>query len=223
MSHEIRTPLTLIIGFAEIQARKLEGELGTFAEKAHRSGNRLMRTLKSVLELSRLEAGTFDLERTQVQLSSVVQNTVERFRPEAKREHLSLTTDFPDQRMMGVSNEETVRRILENLLENAIKFTPEGGTVEVRARSDGETAVLEVEDTGVGISEEALPQIFAAFKQESEGLDREYEGSGLGLSIVQELTEALGGTLEVETEKGEGSRFIVRLPRTLERDSNSEG
>jgi signal transduction histidine kinase len=152
-----------------------------------------------------------------------VQNTVERFRPEAKQEHLSLTTDFPDRRMMGVSNEETVRRILENLLENAIKFTPEGGTVEVRARSDGETAVLEVEDTGVGISEEALPQIFEAFKQESEGLDREYEGSGLGLSIVQELTEALGGTLEVETEKGEGSRFIVRLPRTLERDSNSEG
>ena len=75
----------------------------------------------------------------------------------------------------------------------------------------------------MGISEEALPQIFEAFKQESEGLDREYEGSGLGLSIVQELTEALGGTLEVETEKGEGSRFIVRLPRTLERDSNSEG
>jgi PAS domain S-box-containing protein len=221
MSHEIRTPLTSVIGFAEILAERLEGELGTFAQRAHRSSNRLMKTLESVLELSRLEAGTFDLNRESVQLSVVVESTVERLRPEARRKGLSLTADLPDREVTGLLNEEAVRRILENLLENAIKFTPDGGAVEVRLRRDEEEIVLEVEDTGVGISEEAIPEIFEAFKQESEGLDREYEGSGLGLSIVQEMTGALGGTLEVETEKGEGSRFTVRLPRRDE-DSSAE-
>ena len=222
MSHEIRTPLTSVIGFAEILAGKLEGELETFAQKAHRSSNRLMKTLESVLELSRLEAGAFDLSREQVQLSTIVTDTVERLLPEARREHLAVTTDLPERQITGRLNEEALRRILENLLENAIKFTPEGGSVEVRLHTDGEDAVLEVEDTGVGISEEALPEIFEAFKQESEGLDREYEGSGLGLSIVQEMTEALGGTLTVETEKDEGSRFLVRLPRNDDEDGGSE-
>ena len=107
---------------------------------------------------------------------------------------------------------------MENLLENAIKFTSDGGSIEVRARTDGDDAVVEVEDTGVGISEEALPEIFGAFQQESEGLAREYEGSGLGLSIVQRLTEAHGGTVEVDSEKGVGTRFTVRLPRTAPDD-----
>jgi Signal transduction histidine kinase len=103
---------------------------------------------------------------------------------------------------------------VRNLVENAIKFTPEGGEVQVRARpEDGETVLLEVEDTGVGIAEEAREDIFDAFKQESEGLGREYEGSGLGLSIVGRLTTVMGGTIEVESEKGVGTRFAVRLPR----------
>ena len=102
--------------------------------------------------------------------------------------------------------------IAENLPENAIKFTPEGGTIDLRVRQDHGTAVLEVEDTGVGIGEEALPHVFDAFKQESEGLTRESEGSGLGLADVKELTELMGGTIEVDSEKGEGIRFTVSLP-----------
>jgi len=223
MSHEIRTPLTSVIGFAEILSNRLDGELGTFAEKAHRSSNRLMRTLESVLELSRLEAGTFDLNWEAVQPAAIASDTVERLRPQARRKDLSLTVDRPDQPVTGQLNEEALRRILENLLENAIKFTPDGGTVSVCVRMDDadDTIVLSVEDTGVGISDEALPEIFEAFKQESEGMDREYEGSGLGLSIVQEITEALGGSLHVETEKGEGSRFIVRLPPNPEADRSA--
>jgi signal transduction histidine kinase len=98
------------------------------------------------------------------------------------------------------------------LLENALKFTPEGGRITLRVRRDGDDAILEVEDTGIGISEEALPDIFDAFKQESEGLDREYEGSGLGLSNVRKLTDLLGGSIDVESEKGHGTCFTVRLP-----------
>jgi PAS domain S-box-containing protein len=222
MSHEIRTPLTSIIGFAEILTEHLDGELGTFAQKAHRSSNRLMRTLESVLELSRLEAGTFDLPLEPVQLTEVVESTVDRFRPEARQQGLSLHTQLPDQSLTVRLSEEAVRRILENLLENAIKFTSEGGTITVRLQVEATESLLEVEDSGVGISEDALPDIFKAFKQESEGLDREYEGSGLGLSIVQELTEALDGTLDVETEKGEGSRFIVQFPCNKNEESGPE-
>ena len=112
----------------------------------------------------------------------------------------------------GWWNEGGLRRIAENLLENAIKSTPEGGTIDLRVRQDHGMAVLEVEDTGVGISEEALPHVFDALKQESEGLTREYEGSGLGLANVKELTELMGGTIEVDSEKGEGTRFTVSLP-----------
>jgi signal transduction histidine kinase len=112
----------------------------------------------------------------------------------------------------GQWNEAALNRILENLLENAIKFTPEEGVVRVQAKTEGDDTVLIVEDTGIGISDEAVSDIFQAFKQESEGVDREHEGTGLGLSIVDRLTEALGGTVEVDSEKGTGTRFTVRLP-----------
>ncbi len=113
----------------------------------------------------------------------------------------------------GHWNEDAVHRICRNLLENAIKFTPKGGRVEVRVRSEDTGAVLQVEDTGIGMKPENVPELFRAFKQESEGPAREYEGSGLGLSTVKRLTEELGGTVEVDTEKGEGTCFSIRLPQ----------
>jgi len=212
MSHEIRTPLTSIIGFAEVLADEVEGNLEVFAEKAYRSSQRLLKTLDSVLEVSRLEAGAVQLDRELVRLPPLVQNIVEGFRPRVNEKGLTLETELPSQQVSGALNEEALRRILANLLENAIKFTPAEGRVTVRVGEAEGNVHLEVEDTGVGISEEALPEIFQAFKQESDGLNRAYEGTGLGLSIVQELTDALGGTVEVESEKGQGSRFTVRLP-----------
>jgi signal transduction histidine kinase len=115
------------------------------------------------------------------------------------------------------ADEMAARRVISNLVDNAIKFTPEKGEVTIRTYVKDSTMVtVEVEDTGVGISEEALPRVFEAFTQESEGLTREYEGAGLGLSIVQGLVEALGGKIEVETEKGEGTCISVHLPRPTE-------
>jgi PAS domain S-box-containing protein len=213
MSHEIRTPLTSITGFAEILKEQLEGRARVFAEKVYRSGTRLHQTLDSVLHLSRLEAGAYDLDREPVDLSAVVEETVELLRPQADEKDLSLQVSC-ESNLEGQWSEAALNRILENLLENAIKFTPEGGVVRVRARTEGDDPVLTVEDTGIGISDEALPDIFQAFKQESAGVNREYEGTGLGLSIVDRLTEALGGTVDVETEEESGTRFSVRLPRT---------
>ncbi len=212
MNHEIRTPLTSVTGFAELLEERLEGESKTFAEKIRVSGERLVRTLDSVLALSRLEAGNYEMKREDVSLTEVVDETVRLIRPVAEQEPVALEAHLPDGPVEGRWNEGALNRILENLVENAIKFTPEGGTVDVRVWGEGSTAILEVRDTGVGISEDSLPMMFEAFKQESEGKGREYEGSGLGLSIVKRLTEALGGTVEVESEKGEGSCFTVRLP-----------
>jgi PAS domain S-box-containing protein len=211
MSHEVRTPLTSINGFSEILKDELSGAQQVLAEQVYRSGHRLLRTLDSVLELSRLEARELPLEREQVQLDSVVTEATEMLRPQAQAKAVELVLSAPTP-IIGAWNDNAIHRIAENLVGNAIKFTPDGGRVEVRVRSEGTTGILEVEDNGIGIGDEALPTIFEAFQQESQGLGREYEGSGLGLSIVKQLTEELGGTVEVRSMKGEGACFTVRLP-----------
>lgn len=213
LSHEIRTPLTTITGYAELLIEELDGQLANFAERIHQGGQRLMKTLDSMLQLSKLEAGAFDLEPEVVNLPAVVEETVGLLHPQAEEMSVEVVVDLPSHAVEGHWNEGALDRIVENLLENAIKFTPEGGRVEVCVRDEASEAVFEVEDTGVGISEAALPTVFEPFKQESEGLDREFEGTGLGLSIVKEVVELLGGTIQVESEKGEGTRFTVRLPK----------
>ncbi|MCS4133728.1 PAS domain-containing sensor histidine kinase [Salinibacter ruber] len=219
MSHEVRTPLMSMIGSADLlredlEEAGLEGEPADMAEQIFRSGQRLRETLDSVLELSRLESGAYTLDDDSAYLDVVVREVAQELNLRAHEKEIRLEVGSPGASVEAGLDETAVRRIVRNLVENAIKFTPEGGEVQVRVEpEDEETALLAVEDTGVGIAEEAREDIFDAFKQESEGLDREYEGSGLGLSIVDRLTTMLGGTIEVESEKGVGTRFAVRLPR----------
>ena len=219
MSHEVRTPLMSMIGSADLlredlEEAGLEGEPADMAEQIFRSGQRLRETLDSVLELSRLESGAYTLDDDSAYLDVVVREVAQELNLRAHEKGIQLEVGSPGASVEAGLDETAVRRIVRNLVENAIKFTPEEGEVRVRAEpEDEETVLLEVEDTGVGIAEEAREDIFDAFKQESEGLDREYEGSGLGLSIVDRLTTMLGGTIEVESEKGVGTRFAVRLPR----------
>lgn len=219
MSHEVRTPLMSMIGSADLlredlEEAGLEGEPADMAEQIFRSGQRLRETLDSVLELSRLESGAYTLDDDSAYLGVIVREVAQELHLRAHEKGVRLEVGGPGASVEVRLDETAVRRIVRNLVENAIKFTPEEGEVRVRAEpEDEETVLLEVEDTGVGIAEEAREDIFDAFKQESEGLDREYEGSGLGLSIVDRLTTMLGGTIEVESEKGTGTRFAVRLPR----------
>ena len=219
MSHEVRTPLMSMIGSADLlredlEEAGLEGEPADMAEQIFRSGQRLRETLDSVLELSRLESGAYTLDDDSAYLDVVVREVAQELNLRAHEKGIRLEVGSPGASVEARLDETAVRRIVRNLVENAIKFTPEGGKVQVRVQpEDEETVVLAVEDTGVGIAEEAREDIFDAFKQESEGLDREYEGSGLGLSIVDRLTTMLGGTIEVESEKDVGTRFAVRLPR----------
>jgi signal transduction histidine kinase len=212
MSHEIRTPLTTITGFADMLASDLEGEPARLAGMVHENSQRLQNTLTSVLQLSKLEADGMALDRSPVDVTAVVGEVVQLLQPNAHTAEVDLRTEMgPDFEWHG--DEEALRRIVTNLTENAIKFTPEGGVVVVRVRADASTVRLVVEDTGVGIDDDFLPNIFSAFEQEHGGLDREHEGSGLGLAITQRLVEALEGAIDVESEKGVGTQFTVRLPR----------
>ena len=211
MSHEIRTPLTSIIGFAELLSSQLEGESLDFLNLIRKSGQRLKRTLTSVLDLAQLESETMALNPEPVDLVREVRDVVDVSQPEIREKDLAVRLDLPDNPVETQLDSGAVQRVLSNLVSNAIKFTSEGG-ITIRLHVDAGTAVIDVEDTGVGIKADSIDQIFDDFQQESKGFARDFEGSGLGLTITKRLVALMGGTIRVESTKGEGSTFTVELP-----------
>ena len=214
LSHELRTPLTAMNGFADILKEELCAPHDRMAERIRSSGQRLQKTIDAVLSLSDLEASDFSLPREPVDLTSVVRGVVEDLQPKIRQGQVEVSLDMAKGGLYSRLNRGAVERIATCLLENAVKFTPEGGTIAVRVHSskDGDVHFLEVEDTGIGIDEEFLPRLFDPFAQESQGMTCKYDGLGLGLSIADRLVERLEGSIEVETEKGVGTRFTVSFP-----------
>ncbi|WP_051141357.1 PAS domain S-box protein [Salisaeta longa] len=212
MSHEVRTPLTAILGFSEVLADELAAEHERFARLIHQSSNRLLRTLNAVLDLARLDAQAYAMHTERLDIRELIRDTVAMLEAQADENNVTLTVHLPDAPLQGTYDKNAIERVLTNLLGNAIKFTPPGGTVQVRAeRTDG-WATIAVEDTGIGISKAFMETIFEAFTQESEGTNRTYEGTGLGLSITKRLVEAHDGTIAIESTKGEGTTVTVQLP-----------
>jgi len=215
ISHEIRTPLTSIIGFAELigeEAGELdlpESPLPGYADIIERGGKRLLETLDGVLNLSKLQSGQMELETRPVDLSEQARHAAEELRGRAKEKGLDLNLETSPA--VAEADEGGVQILLRNLLSNAIKYTDEG-SVTVRTYREGKTAVLEVEDTGIGMDPEAAEGLFEPFRQASEGFSREYEGTGVGLAVTNEAAEQMDGRVEVETQKGKGSRFSAHLP-----------
>ncbi len=228
MSHEIRTPLTSILGFAEAIGEEVGGgdqtgktdrsdvdlpALRRFAALIESSGERLMNTLTGVLNLSKLEAGEMTLAPEAVDLAAEAEKAVQEFAPQARDAGVDLTAEGCQDAVWARADEGGVQIVLRNLLSNAVKYTGEGGAVRVSARTDGkQDAVLEVMDTGIGMDPARVEDLFEPFRQESEGLAREYEGTGLGLAVTWKALQQMEGSVEVETEKEEGSCFTVRLP-----------
>ncbi|MCS4033605.1 PAS domain S-box-containing protein [Salinibacter ruber] len=211
MSHEIRTPLTGIIGFAEAIGNEIDGDGGVahFADLIEDSGRRLLDTLDAVLNLSKLEAGQMTLESRPIDLAGQARQVAREFAAEADDSGLALEVEAEEAGAWA--DEGGLQIVLQNLLSNAIKYTEEG-TVQVRTyREDGE-AVLQIEDTGIGMDPAVAESLFEPFRQGSEGLSREYEGTGIGLAVTKKATEQMGGSIDVETEKGQGSTFTARLP-----------
>ncbi|WP_263786907.1 PAS domain S-box protein [Salinibacter grassmerensis] len=221
MSHEIRTPLTSILGFAETIGREVDpsqnvsdvdlSTLAEFSSLIERSGQRLMNTLTGVLNLSKLQAGEMNLSPGPVDLATEARETADQFAPQAKSAGVDLRLQEDDNPVRAWADASGLQIVVRNLLSNAVKYTEEGGEVWVRVRSEEGAAILEVEDTGIGMDPETTDGLFEAFKQASDGVGREYEGTGLGLTVTKEVLDRMGGAIEVETEEGVGSRFTVRL------------
>ncbi|MEM1271134.1 MAG: ATP-binding protein, partial [Bacteroidota bacterium] len=209
MSHEIRTPLTSIIGFAGLLAEEVETEQEQeYVSLIQDSGTRLMETLNSVLDLAQLEAAGRSVNLSVFDLNQQVEDVVRLLRPLADAKGLTLEAVPSEMPARAEVDHACLLRILNNLIGNAIKFTSKGG-VSVEVVADGQQVSIHVRDTGIGIDEAFLPRLFDPFRQESGGLNRQYEGSGLGLTISKRLIDLMGGTIEVTSEKSVGSTFTI--------------
>lgn len=213
ITHDLRTPLSSILGSAELLERRAPEECQESIERIERSSRRLLGTINSVLDLSKLETRTIEPAPEPVDMADELLGTAEIFQPQAEEQDLTLKAEVREDPMPARLDPTMLHRITDNLLSNALKFTDPGGTVRLRGVVTEGTVTIQVEDTGVGIDEEFLPNLFESFTRGSEAAGR--EGNGLGLSIAKRLTELMGGTIEVESEKGVGTTFTVRLPRDV--------
>ena len=214
MSHEIRTPLTGIIGFTSHLASRVGDHERKYVELIERSGHRLMDTLESILTLARLESGRVSMQLTPLNVAEETEEIVQLFVPRAEERGINLSVEISDEARSAMARLDSgaFGSILQNLIGNAIKFTNEGSVRVFVFLKDGNIGIS-VSDTGIGISDEFIENLFDPFKQESSGLSRSHEGSGLGLSIAKGLAERMYGTIDVESRQGEGSTFTLVVPQ----------
>ncbi|MDX1741709.1 MAG: ATP-binding protein, partial [Rhodothermales bacterium] len=211
MSHEIRTPLTIMIGYSEALTEMVPDSMRQFAERIEQGGHRLLDTLNSVLDLSRLQAKEMRLNLEDTDLASEVDAALKMLRDMAADKGLKLVYDPPLDLPKVRIDRPSLHRIINNLVGNAVKFT-DTGQVEVELKEDRTRIHMKIRDTGVGISPEFLPHLFDEFKQESTGEARSHEGSGLGLAITKQLVEMHGGRISATSEKNQGTEFALWFP-----------
>jgi signal transduction histidine kinase len=181
-----------------------------FLEVIHRNAERLLRLAGDLLTVARADAGRMQLRRQAMDLGRVVADCAESCRPQAGERGIELELDAPRVAMAG--DQQRLAEVVDNLVSNALKFTPPGGRVSLRARTDGDRAILEVADTGMGIPAAELPSLFKRFYRTERALTDAIPGTGLGLSISKMIVEAHGGTIAVVSREGAGTRFRVELP-----------
>ncbi len=215
MSHELRTPLNSIIGFSDILGKGMAGELNEEQQRQIEmvggAGKHLLALINDILDLSRIEAGAVTVERDEIDVHGLVDEIIATLQPEAERKGLSLTAEYPDKDLSMTSDSRKLSQILLNLTNNAVKFT-EQGSVHVRVNRSGNSVSFAVEDTGPGIAEQQMADIFSEFTQGDRTPDQSAEGTGLGLAISRGLADMLGGHIDVQSEIGRGSIFTLTVP-----------
>ncbi len=212
VSHELRTPIALIRGHVEaLQSDPTQIE--AYSRIALRETDRLERLVEDLFQLTRLESRRVELNLEDVDAGSIVREAIESLAGPAKRDAgLTLTAQVEDTSLICKCDRQRLVQVVQNLIRNAIRFTPRGGIIVGTAERIGDTIALSVHDTGVGIPPEALPNIFQRFFRAEQSRSRGAGGSGLGLAIAKELVEAMGGTISVESIVDEGSTFTISLP-----------
>lgn len=216
MSHELRTPLHAIMGHTGMVCDKILGEINEKQERslmmAMASSQKLLGMIYSILQVTQIEAEGVQMERQEVSLGGFLDDLRSNYEVPLDKE-LTLNWNYPSDLPVVKTDSEKLKIILQNLINNAIKFTDKGNvTISARYLPETKTVKFKVADMGIGISEEALPTIFEMFRQVDGSETRPYGGVGLGLYIVKKYTELLGGRIDVESERGMGSTFTVTLP-----------
>ena len=218
MSHELRTPLNAIIGFSEVLHERLFGDVNDkqaeYLADILASGRHLLALINDILDLSKVEAGRMELDRADFDLPAAIGNALSLVRERAQRRGIALASTLDPAIGTIHADERKVKQVLLNLLSNALKFTPEGGAIGVRAGVEGAFVEVAVSDTGVGISPEDQAAVFEEFRQVGAA-SKKVEGTGLGLAISRKFVELHGGTIRVESELGRGATFAFTLPRKL--------
>ena len=216
MSHELRTPLNAVIGFSEVLLERMFGELNDkqaeYLDDILSSGRHLLSLINDILDLAKIEAGRMELELGAFDLSLALDNALTLVRERATRHGIGLVLAVDGQLGTLVGDERKIKQILLNLLSNALKFTPEGGKVAVRAVRAAGSVEISVSDTGIGIAPEDQEAIFEEFRQVGTDYARKREGTGLGLALSKRFVELHGGKLWVTSEVGRGSTFTLSIP-----------
>jgi len=218
MSHELRTPLNAIIGFSEVLAERMFGEINEkqaeYLADILESGRHLLSLINDILDLAKIEAGRMELDLGDFSLPSAIENTLTLVRERAHRRGITLERAL-DERIGTIrADERKVKQVLLNLLSNALKFTPEGGRISVHANVRGGMSQISVTDTGVGIAPEDQAAVFEEFRQVGTTA-KKVEGTGLGLAISRKFIELHGGTIWVTSKVGVGSTFAFTLPTAV--------
>jgi len=218
MSHELRTPLNSILGLSESLLEKIRGPLNPRQEQALQviasSGTHLLGLINDILDVAKIEAGKLDIRPDMMNVNEVCQSSLNFVKESALRKSILLEFQSDPSISTLFADQQRIKQILVNLLSNAVKFTPERGqiTLAVSTNAERDQVRFSVADSGIGITPEDLKKLFNPFVQLDSSLARQYEGTGLGLTIVYRLTELHGGSVQVESAVGKGSRFTINLP-----------
>lgn len=217
MSHELRTSLNAVIGFSEILNRELFGTLGQtryrdYARLIHESGQHLLNVVNDVLDMSKIEAGTFKIVKEPFDVEALITLCCDIMRHAAEQRSLSLSMEVAPDIPQLPADKRACKQMLLNVIANAIKFTDPGGWVRVSARVAGGNVELSVADNGIGIAKQDLPRLGVPFVQAKNSYDRSHDGTGLGLSVVSGLARLHGGRLALASELGEGTTATIVLP-----------
>ena len=219
MSHELRTPLNSILGMSEMLLDELQGSLNNRQHKSvqiiQASGQHLLELIKDILDLSKIEAGKLDYYPQMVNANALCRSSLAFVQEQALHKSIELVYEEEETNLVSIHvDRQRMKQVLINLLSNAIKFTPAGGKVTLQAHADEMRQLFQfsVIDTGIGIAQADLKRLFQPFVQVDSALNRQFDGTGVGLALVQKIIDIHGGSIEVASEIGRGSCFTVNLP-----------
>jgi two-component system cell cycle sensor histidine kinase PleC len=219
VSHELRTPLNAIIGFSEILKDEVMGPVGNqqykeYSKDIYSSGVHLLSLINDILDFSKAEAGKLEVQIADVDVNKILRSSMRLVEPRAMESEVKLIEDLPKDHVVVKTDAKRLKQVVLNMLSNSVKFTPSGGSVTLHARAvtSDKQFIIEVRDTGVGISPKDIAKVMQTFGQAENKLSRRYEGTGLGLPLSKKLVELMNGTFDIRSKEGEGTTVTITLP-----------